>query len=207
MKEITPYQSPQAAMEELDNGGRFYNLFTKADDGEVSSAELAKAAGVFNDKQTMILFLEMSIQKLKENEKLQVMESLSEDLKIAYNAYIPQHLIPSEAREQGKILSNAIITGVPKQVSSSSDFTGFIMVPIMSGTVMTMVMIPIFEKYEVYKIYDEEKSQDFIIAHSKGIKLPEQKIRCGGVLKSLKKNKQKDQQEQMFLEALYYTSI
>ncbi len=36
MKDVIPYTNYTSALEALDNGGRFYNLFTKADDEEIS---------------------------------------------------------------------------------------------------------------------------------------------------------------------------
>ena len=47
MQKIIPYRDYAGALEALDNGGRFYNIFTHAKDDEVSLAELAKVAGVF----------------------------------------------------------------------------------------------------------------------------------------------------------------
>ena len=61
MKKITPYKTTRNAITAMDNGGRFYNLLTKANDGNVSTSELAKVAGVFSDKQKMVLYLDMSL--------------------------------------------------------------------------------------------------------------------------------------------------
>ena len=46
MREVVPYRTLGGAKRALDNGGRFFNLFAEADDGVVSGAELARAAGV-----------------------------------------------------------------------------------------------------------------------------------------------------------------
>ena len=50
MQDVIPYTNYAGAPEALDNGGRFYNIFTKAQDDEVSLVELAKVAGVFWSK-------------------------------------------------------------------------------------------------------------------------------------------------------------
>jgi len=51
MKKVNPYRYVDEALSSLDNGGRFYNIFTKAMDGIISKSELGKVGGVFNDKQ------------------------------------------------------------------------------------------------------------------------------------------------------------
>ena len=85
MKRITPYSNLQEAMHALDNGGRFYNILTKADDGVIDKAELGKVGGLFNDKQQMILFFVMSTLTLKEEEKEEIISNLpSEYLFICY---------------------------------------------------------------------------------------------------------------------------
>ncbi|MCH6588222.1 MAG: hypothetical protein IH805_07905, partial [Proteobacteria bacterium] len=75
-----------------------YNLLTQASDGNVSSAELAKVAGVFGDKQKMVLYLEMSIVELDEHSIKSIRSALTTDLKLAYKRYRPQRLLPSEAQ-------------------------------------------------------------------------------------------------------------
>ena len=56
MKKVNPYKSQAAALKSLDNGGRFFNVLTKADDGQITSAELSKVAGAFSNKQLMNLY-------------------------------------------------------------------------------------------------------------------------------------------------------
>ena len=208
MKKITPYQSTQNALASLDNGGRFYNIATKANDGHVTTPELAKAAGVFSDKQSMMLFLEMSLHELEDNAKRSVLSTLSEDLRAMYVEYAPQLLLPSQAKERGKLAASAIITGVPKQVDSRTEFTGFIMVPITTGNVTTFTMIPIIDQYDIYEIRDNATSKEFVIAHAKSKnKLPEQAIRAGGVFKELKADKDEKESSNIFLETIYYSIV
>ena len=208
MKKVLPYKTARNALSALDNGGRFYNVFTKAKDGQIATAELSKAAGVFSDKQIMMLFFEMSLIELKGHSQINIVNTLSQNLKTAYEQFKPLQFSPGEARKKGKLASSAIITGVPIQIDSRTEFTGFIMVPIQAGKVTTFSMIPIFEQYEVYEFRDENTSKDFIIAHTKGAaKLPKQTVRCGGVLKELKKDQKKTDSGNMFLETLYYTPL
>ena len=53
MKHIVPYRTLKGALNALDNGGRFYNVFTKAKDEVITDSELCKAAGVFSQQDYM----------------------------------------------------------------------------------------------------------------------------------------------------------
>ncbi|MCM4158223.1 hypothetical protein [Gramella sp. AN32] len=207
MKRITPYEEINEALLSLDNGGRFYNILTKSNDGIIDQSELGKVGGLFNDKQKMILFLELSMTFLKNEERKIIIGKLDKDLKQTYLNFKSQILLPSEANEKGIIASNAILTGVPKLVDEKSDFTGFIFVPIMTGKVMTFIMIPIVDNYNVYELRDEKTSETFIIAHSRDSKiLPNEKIIIAGVFKELKSGKNENSKILKFLEANYYIS-
>ena len=202
MKEIIPFQNTDEALPTLDNGGRFYNLLTKADAGHISAAELAKVAGVYTNKQQMVLYFAMTIADLADQEKQQVQAALSQDLKTAYKKYAPQSL-PS-----GIISSSAIITGTPKMAESKSELCGFVMVPVTSGKSITFTMVPIMEQYDVYEIKDQAAAATFLIAHARGSeKLPEQKIRVGGILKEIKVKKHGNETPGKFLESLYYSRL
>ncbi|CDF79498.1 conserved hypothetical protein [Formosa agariphila KMM 3901] len=202
MKNVHPYTEVNEALKSLDNGGRFYNLLTQAEDGVISQAELGKTGGLFSDIQRMILFLEVSISKLNQDEKDLVVSKLDDDLKANYLKYKTQHLLPSEVEEQGIVSSNLILTGVPKLIDSKSDFNGFIMVPNMVGGVTTFSLIPLIDQYDVYELRDEQTSESFIIAHSKtSEKLPNKKIIVAGVLKTLETDKTVSKPR--FLETLY----
>lgn len=205
MNKVEPYKTINEALLSLDNGGRFYHVLTKADDGIISQAELGKIAGRFSDKQKMVLFLELATSRLESTDKEILISKLDERLQEAYLKYRPQNLLPSEVNEKGLLSSNIILTGVPKLIDSKSDFSGFIMVPLMVGDVMTFSMIPIIDDYDVYELRDEESSESFIIAHTKDPqKLPNQKIIIAGVLKELSTDKNEKNGNNKFVEALYH---
>jgi len=205
MKELNPYNEINEALLSLDNGGRFYNILTKPNDGIITESELGKIGGLFNDTQKSILFLEMSMLTLKDEEKQVIISKLDEELKPVYLKYKPQELLPSEANEKGIIASNAILKGVPKLIENKSDFNGFILVPIMAGNVTSFIMIPIIDSYDVYELRDEKTSETFLIAHSRASeKLPPEKITLGGLLKELKTEKSDPSKTTKFLEINYY---
>lgn len=206
MTKIEPYKTISEAISSLDNGGRFYNLFTKADDGVISAPELGKAGGLFNDKQRIMLFFELSISQLNENEKSLVISKLEKDLQEEYLMYKPVTLSPYQANTSKSLESNTIITGTPKRIESKSQFSGFIMVPIMAGEVTTNTMIPLYDVYDIYELKDETSGEHCIIAHSKHIdKLPEQKINVAGVMKESSSDGVNANNAKRYLEVIYYT--
>jgi hypothetical protein len=208
MKKIIPYISADKAISSLDNGGRFYNILTKSGDNVISISEIGRVAGLFGNEQRKILFFELSIAQLDQQSKERVISKLDKELQIIYQKYKPQELLPSEAFSKGIISSNAVITGVPQLADSISDFKGFIVIPIITGSITTFTMIPIIDKYDIYELRDEEHAKPFLIAHAKGVgKLPNKKIRVAGVLKELKSNKEEQNASEKFLEALYYLEI
>lgn len=203
MKKLTPYQNLNTALKTLDNGGRFYNILTKAEDGIISQAELGKVGGLFSSKQQSILFLEMSISALSEKEKVGVLSQLDDGLQKQYQKHKAQRLQASEANDKGKISSNAIITGIPKLTDSKTDFMGFIMMPISTGEVTTFSMIPLIDQYDVYELRDESSSESFFIAHARGSEqLPSENITVGGVIKEMSSEEEKPLGK--FLEAVYF---
>lgn len=208
MKQIEPYVNVEQAIRSLDNGGRFYNVLTHADDGIISQAEVGKVGGLFIEKQQTVLFLELSISKLDTSAKAEVMSKLDDKLQVSYQKYKAQELLPSEANSIGIISHNAIITGFAKMKESKSDFTGLILVPVSTGKAMTFIPIPIIEKYDIYEIRDEQSSENFLIAHAKDAeKLPEKKIKVADVLKELKMKKDDENSSRKFLEVNYFMSL
>ncbi len=205
MKEIETYENINEALESLDNGGRFYNFQTKANDGIINQAELGKVGGFFNDQQQMILFLEMSILRLKQTEKAAIVSNFDCDLTDTYQKYKSQELLPSEANSKGILASNAIITGIPKLVDSKVDFEGFILFTMIIGNMTSFMMIPLVDQYDVYELRDEVSSETFIIAHLKeSERLPNKKVILGGVLKELKSSEEEEVAKGKFLEAVYF---
>ena len=208
MEQIIPFTSQHEALTVLDNGGRFYNLITKANDGNITSAELSKVVGLMSDKQKMVLYLELSLSKLSSDSRKEILRALSPDLKVAIKKYPTQYLLPSEAQKKGVLAQNAVIEGVPKYVESKSDFSGFVMIPIMSGKVTTFMMVPIFDEYNVYELRDRTSSETFFIAHSKeSDRLPEKRMTFGGILKEMKKEDDENAPASNYLEIHYCLNV
>ena len=210
MQEIIPYTGPQEALEALDNGGRFYNLLTRAGDDEVEPAELARAAGVgvIGSRQRMFLFLKMALWSCSPEEQSTVWSHLSDRLRKGAEEHAPQVLDPSEARGQGIAGRSAIITGYPRFLEDRTTFQGFLFMPVYTGKVMTMMPIPIHDSFDVYELRDEESSEVTFLANLRGQpRLPERRTRFGGVLKETREREDADEPGALVLEGSYLTAL
>lgn len=205
MKQIVPYQNIAEAMAKLDNGGRFYNLFAKAENGKITAAELAKVAGMFNERQKLVLFLELSMSKLSKQDQVDIISKLEDKLRRDFLKYKAQELMASEAEQKGVLGGNVIINGIPIVKDSKSEFKGSVLVPIFTGKVMSFITIPIIDQYDIYEIKDDHSSETFLVAHYHGKeKLPADKMKVGGVLKKLEINIDGVKGYQKFLEINYF---
>jgi hypothetical protein len=205
MNNITPFYSSVDAIKALDNGGRFYNLFTKAEDGVISKSELARTGGVFSDHDKMMLYLEMSLSELGQSARENVLSHLDDKLHKYYLENIPAKLSLDKVQEIGAKSQTAIISGEVSGMFSKSDSPGFIIVPVMIGSVPTYMMSPITDQYIVYPIQSKESDQTLVLAYPKGKpELPTGRVSVGGVLKELYSDNKSSSAKSLYMEAAYY---
>ena len=69
MKKVEPYKTFAGALQALDNGGRLYNLLSRAGDGEIDEAELARAAGFMTWNWQALFFFELAVHRLTRDEQ------------------------------------------------------------------------------------------------------------------------------------------
>lgn len=210
MREIKPYKTKRGLQKTLDNGGRFYNIFTDAGDDVVSRAELAKAAGVFSSEVKAFLFLEMAQQGLVPADRLSIEELLEADLRKRYRRQKPITLNPSEVESKGTAGKAVIVSGYPRFVEDRTDFKGFVMVPFQAGNSTSFMMVPIFDQYDVYEVFDDRHmtKPNSMIATVRGQKLNcDGPIRFGGILKKLEFKDKTKKSHKFYLETAYYTRL
>jgi hypothetical protein len=204
MKQVHPYKTAEEALTDLDSGGRFYNIFTRPEDGTISQAELGKVSGLFNEKQKMILFLELSLSQLDTESKERVIAQLDDNLRTAYDKYSLTEMSPSEVNGIDIQPSNFVVTGIPELKESRKYFSGMILVPVGKA----FVPIPISDMYHVYEIKDGQTDPGILIAHATGSeKLPEKRVKVAGVLKELTQKKGEEIDANKFLEVNYFVNI
>ena len=210
MREIEPYHNLEELKKAIDNGGRFYNLFTQADDAVVSPGELAKAAGVFTAGVDAFLFLELAQQNLSTQDQQAVFNLLQPSLQKKFASARPKLLSPSAVESQCEVDQSVVLTGYPRYLEDSSQFSGFIMVPVMVAGVMSLIPVPITDSYSIYELFDDAAmtSASATIATPKGKPFEHNgPIRVGGVTRKIEYKEEQPKRRQFFLETLYFTKL
>ena len=205
MREIRPYKTVKGACRALDNGGRFYNLFTQAGDDLVTAPELARAAGLHSAGADAFTFFKMALMDLTAEERSAVLDQLSPALRAQYQAKRPMPLSPSAVESQGREGVSAIVSGYPVFVEDKSQFKGFIVM-----VVPMIMLIPIMDQFDVYEVFDspEMRERRTVIATTRGSKrLDGVYTRFGGVLKELHFDDKTGKEHGLYLEAHYYTPL
>jgi hypothetical protein len=205
VRQVKPYQTVWGARRALDNGGRFYNVWTQAGDDVVDTGELAKAAGVYSSDMRVFLHLEMALMDLPEVQKAEVLSLLSPDLEDRLQKSRPRVLKPSVVVSQGAAGVPAIVTGYPLFVEDRTQLRAFV---VLVTPVITM--IPIVDQFDVYEVYDTPNMIEprTVIATVRGsTRLDGVYSRFGGVLKELHFEDQTGKDHGLYLEAMYYTPL
>jgi len=205
MRQLKPYQTVWGARKALDNGGRFYNLWTQADDNVVDAGELARAAGVHSSDMRAFVHFEMALMGLPEQQKAEVRSLLSPGLRNRLQKWQPKVLKPSLVEAEGAAGVPAIVTGYPSFVEDRTQLQAFI---VLVTPVITL--IPIMDQFDVYEVYDtpEQIEPKTVIATVRGAKrLDGVYSRFGGVLKELRFEDKTGKDHGLYLEAIYYTPL
>jgi len=205
MRQLSPYRTVQGAKRALDNGGRFYNLWTRAGDNIVDGVELARAAGTSSSNSIAFLHFEMALMDLPAEQKAEVLSLLAPELKVQLEAKRPRVLQPSLVQSEGTVGVPAVVTGYPSFVEDRAQLQGF-----MVMVAPSIMMIPITDQLDVYELYDtpDRTGPKTLVATVRGSKkLDGSCTRFGGVLKELHFVEKTGTDHGLYLEALYYTPL
>ena len=210
MRKITPYRTATGAAKAFDNGGRFYNLFTTQGDQVVTRAELTKAAGVIRDDQATWLYFDMAQRDLGDADRRRTEDMLDAGLRDKYRRLRPKDQAPSQFESRARAGESYVVEGHVKRAAQKKH-TGFIMVPIMTGSVTTFIMMPTEQVYEVYEVRDsrDHDGEVCVVMFAKGAWLPpaNARIRWGGIAKRMNLTKKKSGPSRLYLQPQYYTLL
>lgn len=214
MIEVKPFASLDDAREALDNGGRFYNLLTEADDCRISAAELKKAAGVFLSEQRAFLYLALAISCLRPMDRDDLLSMLTPSVAQRFESGGPKPLRSSALLREGKPGDLLLSEGTPRFVSHHARRS---VVMIFTGKVM--IPVPVeqhFDRYELVDPADRGEPALFIVpkgltrvgaskdASSPESRLPECPMRLAGVLRSVLFEDPGGRVPGAFFEPLYF---
>lgn len=94
MRRVNAYRSAERLVDSLDNGGRWYHLWSKASDGRVSAGELSKAAGSY-DPRTAVCFVALAWWELPDGVRAGVRQKLDPEVKKMFDTWPPAIVAPS----------------------------------------------------------------------------------------------------------------
>ncbi len=205
MRKIRPYQTVLGAQRALDNGGRFYNLWSKAGDDVVDARELARAAGVFSSDIRAFLHFEMALMDLPDDHQAAVRSMLSPALTQRLEAKRPAVLAPSVVESAGSAGLPTIVSGYPSFVEDRTEFRGFIIL-----VTPAIMLVPLIDQFDVYEVFDTPAriTPRTLVATVRGSKrLDGQHCRFGGILKELHFEDKTGKDHGLYLEAMFYTPL
>ena len=195
-------------MRALDNGGRFYNLLTKADDDVLSITELRKAAGVFGNAPESMLFLHLAISALGEQDRRTILQALGPQAKALNRRFGPKPVAPTEFAANARAGTGYLLEG---EVRKFDDVTecGFMFVPVMSGKVMTMMPIPTTERFRVYEVRERgagkvSSGAECLVLTPKQATVLRGRIRFVGIAREGQVGQGANKAKRLRLDARYY---
>ncbi len=210
MQEINPYRTFQELEQDLDNGGRFYNLFTKAGDRVVSSAELKKAASVVASEYVAFLYLEMAVSDLVKSRHSSIAELLEPDLLSRFDEQKPNSTVPSQVGTDPTVGTSLIVSGYTRYLSDKTRFQGMITIPITTGNSTMYMLQPIYDHFELFEMFDEREmnGRSCLIATPAGTKFEGGcRLRIGGLVRKAEFEHGAEDAQPHYLEAYYYTRL
>lgn len=208
MKKVTCYKTTQGAMRALDNGGRFFNLFSSAGDALVTAAELKKAAGG-SGKESAFLFFEMALRDLGPSARKAIFAKLEPALRRRHEKHGPTELAPSAFEQRAEEGRAYILEGRARRAPSTVR-TGTILVPIMIGTVMTLMSVPVSETCQVFELRDGPQGHGppcLVVIPKQAAPLAELPVRLGGIAKQMTFGEQRGGRKLTYLDPCCYTPL
>jgi hypothetical protein len=208
MKQVSPFKSVDEAFKSLDNGGRLYNIFTKANDNIITSSELSKAGGGLNNKFKAVLYLEMVLKGLTDDDKKKIYGSLNTSLKADYDKYKPElNYLLDDKTNQDKAILSVILEGKITPITDWPTFSGYIPVPsLINGTLME-TMSPIKDNFDIFMLsVDHPEPFNIVVcAIQNTLNIEDNRMTIGGILSEYYLSEYKNQGKSTFLEGIFYS--
>jgi hypothetical protein len=208
MKQVTPYKTMGGAMRALDNGGRFFNLFTHAGDGEITQSEVSKAAGIMGGQIYAMLFFQLAISRLSAADQASLIDHLTGRLRDRLRHSPAKNIPIAQFKRSVELDQPVIVEGYPVYTEDRTQFTGFITVPMTVNNVTTMMMIPIVDQFDIYEVFQQSDktgpSALIAVTKMKRIrKLGGNRVAFAGIAKEMEVKRSR-KSKVMYVETCYY---
>ena len=193
MREISPTLSLDQIFDLLDNGGRFWNILTRAADGIISMSELAKAAEAPPKQIGPFIFLRMMLDPLSEEDRLAVGARLTPHILRALEGCTPLKCTPSIFPPSQQDGDPVIIVGVAQEADQAQFrrllVPEIVIQPSLEWPALTTEDQPITLSHHVYVLKDgEAPTRSALVAPSKEDPLPNGVVMAvGGSLRFARK--------------------
>jgi hypothetical protein len=205
VRELKPYRTVAGAKAALDNGGRFYNLLSMADDDRISKAELNRAAGVFRGEQRAFLFLHMALVDLTESQRAEVVSLLDSPLAKRYERHGPRRLKASEMTGASNAGQLVVVEGYPRFYKRETQRT---VVPMMVGKVMMPVPVEVhYDGYQLFETPNAKGTPGYLFVKHPRAMLAGSFTRFGGVGRPHRSEDASGGHSVVLLEPLYFTAL
>ena len=188
MREIVPVRALDEFRRAFDNGGRFWNLFAKRDDGVIAAGELASAAESATAGPHAILHFELHRSFLPEGERAAALALLDPALRARHGSHAPVATAPSRMEREAGDGRAAILTGVPTRmlrpdlVGGMTEFRQ----PTMGAVAMTDVPLHLpFTLYEMHDTSTGEHTAVLAVLKAEEPELPRAPMRVAGIVREL----------------------
>lgn len=205
MKQIKPFNNLADAQKSLDNGGKLFNLFSRAEDGAITEAEINKAAGNSSGSQDMALFLLLATSRLIDEDKDALLGMLSKTARSNSELYAPQFLTPAVDSELEEGV-NLMVHGTLKLISQSDELSAYTKKLLIAGKVPTYNFESVFDSHVVYEFTDSNTGNSMLAIHTKKHAPLENNIpyTFGCISRAYFKKKSDENQQYRLLEIKYY---
>ncbi|MEM7478866.1 MAG: hypothetical protein AAF483_28100, partial [Planctomycetota bacterium] len=122
----------------------------------------------------------------------------------------PKQFLPHEINESGIAGKSAIVSGHLRYLEDKTQFNSFIMIPLQVGNITTMQMIPIYDQFHVYEIFESEEMLEpcGIVTCPRTHKLDtNHAVRIAGFVRELKFDDKSPQIHKHYLETTFYSRV
>ena len=170
MRKIQPYKSLDGALRALDNGGRFFNVFTKAGDHVVTAAELKKVAGVLGNDVAAAMFYALAISDLDDTARLKLRNALGPKASDLVRRIPVRSLTPETFAVEARAGKPCLVEGRVKKFKDVK-VTGMIFMPISTGKTTMIMPIPTEDHYTVYELDGPNPERECLVLTPKSHEL------------------------------------